>query len=93
MLVRYLTGSLIFPFLSCIQNTIHSLHFILSLCFKPPSLQSVVRSPSMFFTDCRLKNTFLTVAGLAQSVERLTAEQEVAGSIPGAGPYSGSYNN
>ena len=24
--------------------------------------------------------------GLAQSVERLTAEQEVAGSIPGAGP-------
>ena len=28
----------------------------------------------------------LTVAGLAQSVERLTAEGEVAGSIPGAGP-------
>ena len=28
----------------------------------------------------------LTVAGLAQSVERLTAEREVAGSIPGAGP-------
>ena len=28
----------------------------------------------------------LTAAGLAQSVERLTAEQEVAGSIPGAGP-------
>ena len=27
-----------------------------------------------------------TVAGLAQSVERLTAEREVAGSIPGAGP-------
>ena len=26
------------------------------------------------------------VAGLAQSVERLTAEREVAGSIPGAGP-------
>ena len=25
----------------------------------------------------------LTVAGLAQSVERLTAEREVAGSIPG----------
>ena len=25
-------------------------------------------------------------AGLAQSVERLTAEQEVVGSIPGAGP-------
>ena len=29
---------------------------------------------------------FLTVAGLAQSVERLTAEWKVAGSIPGAGP-------
>ena len=28
----------------------------------------------------------LTVAGLAQSVERLTAERAVAGSIPGAGP-------
>ena len=28
----------------------------------------------------------LTAAGLAQSVERLTAEREVAGSIPGAGP-------
>ena len=29
---------------------------------------------------------FLTVAGLAQWVERLTAEWKVAGSIPGAGP-------
>ena len=29
---------------------------------------------------------FITAAGLAQSVERLTAEREVAGSIPGAGP-------
>ena len=28
----------------------------------------------------------LTAAGLAQSVERLTAEREVAASIPGAGP-------
>ena len=28
----------------------------------------------------------LPAAGLAQSVERLTAEREVAGSIPGAGP-------
>ena len=28
---------------------------------------------------------FLTAAGLAQSVERLTAEREVAGSIPGVG--------
>ena len=27
----------------------------------------------------------VTVAGIAQSVERLTAEREVAGSIPGAG--------
>ena len=26
------------------------------------------------------------MAGLAQSVERLTAQREVAGSIPGAGP-------
>ena len=29
---------------------------------------------------------FLTAAGLAQSVERLTAGREVVGSIPGAGP-------
>ena len=28
----------------------------------------------------------VTVAGIAQSVERLTAEREVAGSIPVAGP-------
>ena len=28
----------------------------------------------------------VTVAGIAQSVERLTVEREVAGSIPGAGP-------
>ena len=28
----------------------------------------------------------LTAAGLAQSVERLTLEREVADSIPGAGP-------
>ena len=28
----------------------------------------------------------MTAAGLAQSVERWTAEWEVAGSIPGAGP-------
>ena len=27
-----------------------------------------------------------TAAGLAQSVERLTAEREVLGSIPGVGP-------
>ena len=30
--------------------------------------------------------SFLTVAGLVQSVECLTAEQEAAGSIPVAGP-------
>ena len=29
----------------------------------------------------------LTVAGLAQSVQRLTTEREVAGSISGAGPF------
>ena len=29
---------------------------------------------------------FQTEAGLAQSVERLTAEREVADSIPGVGP-------
>ena len=33
-----------------------------------------------------IRMQFLSVAGLAQSVERLTAEREVAGSIPGAGP-------
>ena len=32
------------------------------------------------------KRMRLTVSGLAQSVERLTAEREVAGSNPGAGP-------
>ena len=30
--------------------------------------------------------TLFTAAGLAQSVELLTAEREVAGSIPGTGP-------
>ena len=30
------------------------------------------------------------MAGLAQSVERLTAEREVPGSIPGPDQYSGS---
>ena len=40
---------------------------------------------SAFFLVWQLKLN-LTAAGLAQSVERLTAEQEVAGSIPGAGP-------
>ena len=40
---------------------------------------------SAFFLVWQLKLN-LTAAGLAQSVERLTAEQEVGGSIPGAGP-------
>ena len=35
----------------------------------------------------------ITAAGLAQSVERLTAEREVAGSIPGAGPILRVLNN
>ena len=34
--------------------------------------------------SCLFKS--VSAAGLAQSVERLTAEREVAGSIPGAGP-------
>ena len=34
----------------------------------------------------------VTVAGIAQSVERLTAEREVAGSIPGAGPLLNNNN-
>ena len=32
---------------------------------------------------------YLSAAGLGQSVERLTAEREVAGSIPGVGPILG----
>ena len=32
------------------------------------------------------QNEHLTTAGLAQSVRRLTAEREVAGSISGTGP-------
>ena len=34
-------------------------------------------------------NLILTAAGLAPSVERLTAEREVAGSIPGTRPTLG----
>ena len=34
--------------------------------------------------------SFINRAGLGQSVERLTAEREVAGSIPGPDQYSGS---
>ena len=38
------------------------------------------------FAIIDLNVALFTAAGLAQSVERLTAEREVAGSIPGAGP-------
>ena len=34
----------------------------------------------------KMKIFLSTAAGLAQSVERSTAEREVAGSIPGTGP-------
>ena len=34
----------------------------------------------------KMKVFLSTAAGLAQSVERSTAEREVAGSIPGTGP-------
>ena len=40
-------------------------------------------APCLTFT---CKDSFSTAAGLAQSVERLTAEQELLGSIPGSGP-------
>ena len=39
-----------------------------------------------FYNIKETYNTKVTAAVLAQSVERLTAEREVAGSIPGAGP-------
>ena len=38
----------------------------------------------LFFTSVFFSEETFTAAGLAQSVERLTAEREVAGSIPGA---------
>ena len=38
------------------------------------------------FIKVSFEMQFFTAAGLAQSVERLTAEREVVGSIPGAGP-------
>ena len=42
-------------------------------------------------TDRKLTKVFyLTAAGLAETVERLTAEREVTGSIPGPDQYSGS---
>ena len=55
-----------------------------------------VREASTLFRGCLHEKTrtgasfiprwLLTVAGLAQSIERFTAKREVAGSIPGAGP-------
>ena len=44
--------------------------------------EALLFSPSLVSRADRIRY----VAGLAQSVERLTAEREVAGSIPGAGP-------
>ena len=38
------------------------------------------------FINMSFEMQFFTTVGLTQSVERLTAEREVAGSIPGAGP-------
>ena len=49
------------------------------------NLKAVV--PCLTFT---CKDSFPTAAGLAQSVERLTAEREFPGSIPGSGPTLGS---
>ena len=40
-------------------------------------------APCLTFT---CNDSFPTLAGLAQSVERLTAERELPGSIPGSGP-------
>ena len=37
------------------------------------------------FQEIRSKSYKVTAVGLAQSVERLTAERKVAGPIPGAG--------
>ena len=40
----------------------------------------------MCYTYTIQYSQYLTAAGLAWSVERLTAEPKVAGSIPGTGP-------
>ena len=42
--------------------------------------------PSRYFQRQEKILKLLTAAGLAQSVERMTAERKVAGSIPGAAP-------
>ena len=48
-----------------------------------PIIEDILISPIQT-NNCIL--SFLPAAGLAQSVERLTAEREVTGLIPGAGP-------
>ena len=40
----------------------------------------------MFCVYAPPQQQLVKLAGLAQSVERLTAEREIAGSIPGVGP-------
>ena len=55
---------------------------------KKPKMMSNIQT----YVRTHIKETLIfnfcceTAAGLAQSVERLTAEREVAGSIPEAGP-------
>ena len=39
------------------------------------------------------RNRAIIAVGLAQSVERLTADRKVAGSIPGPDQYSGSVSS
>ena len=53
------------------------------LCLqKSPKENILVSAPLVKFVICYK----LTAAVLAQSVERVTAEREVEGSIPGVGP-------
>ena len=55
--------------------------------FKP--IASCRKCKTNYFSTLKWKplyETVFTAAGLAQSVERLTAEREVAGSIAGGGP-------
>ena len=58
--------------------------FILPLFYLPDLNSRALNSRAL--NSRALNSRALTAAGLAQSVERLTAEREVAGSIPGAGP-------
>ena len=68
-----------------------------SLCTDPPPLRKnrrrfpegrggSVNRLQAFYKSVISNAIFFTAEGLAQSVERLTAEREVVGSIPGAGP-------